>query len=104
MLKSLFAILVLGSSFSVFAADEELVCQGFFPEAKLECFEGAKTHIVHAFEEAQCGKGRNGLLDNSVPIQEVDGPLWTDGNPHAQVSFQLNGETVFLKTCDEIVE
>jgi len=79
----------------------QAVCLGFAPEANLICNDGGELHKVHAFEEAQCAAGRNGVLNDSVPIQDVDGPIWTDESELAQVNFKMNNQTVTLSNCAE---
>ena len=99
MLKLVAAFVIAGSSLPVWA---QMVCLGFHPEANLECEDGGETYKVHAFEDVRCGAGRDGVLNDSVPIQDVDGPTWTDSNELAQVTFKLNGETVTLDRCAEV--
>lgn len=85
---------------SMAAADFQ--CQGFRPETFLNCYDAGGLQRVHGFEEKSCGAGRDGLLNESTPIQNVDGPTWYGSDAMAEVRFTIEGREVTLKNCEEI--
>ncbi len=84
-------------------AENEMQCMGFQPEAKVACQVDGNTYKVHAFEEASCGQGRDGTLNDQIPIKNVQGPTWYDIDGPAEVSFRsTDGEPVTMQNCTEV--
>lgn len=100
-----FLVLVLMVTAQVVMADEDgkAVCLGFRPETTLICEDGKVVYKIHAFEEVRCGAGRDGVLNDIDPIQNVDGPNWTDGDELAFVTFiDPSGVERTLHGCREL--
>ncbi len=90
----------------VFAATPALAqvqCMGFLPETTVLCEEGGVLNKVHGYEEPSCGAGRDGVLNETIPIRQVDGPTWMGGDENAQVTFvDPDGHSVTFKNCVEV--
>ena len=86
--------------FPLAAMANDFVCMGFQPEATMYCDDGGEHHKVHAFEEVRCAAGRDGVVNDTIPVENVEGPTWYDGEELAQVSFTTpQGDPVTLKNC-----
>lgn len=100
MSKALLGLGILLASPTSYA---QVTCLGFLPETTVLCEDGGETHKVHGFEELSCGAGRDGILNESVPIYGVDGPTWTNPDETAEISFRMgDGQPVTLRNCVEI--
>jgi hypothetical protein len=95
MLKALFTLFLVWVPIT---AQAEVNCLGFMPAVVLSCVEGGVINKVEGFEEASCGAGRDGLLNDKIQIFSVDGPTWYGDSPDAEVSFlNADGEPITMK-------
>jgi hypothetical protein len=97
------AVLALTVFFSAPLAQAQITCMGFLPETTVLCDGNGVLNKVHGEEEARCGAGRDGQLNDTIQIYKVDGPTWREPGDGAEITFLMeSGESVTLTHCQEI--